>query len=59
MVKKAIRGEKCHANHRYTKTKEKAKDYCKNEKLLYNDYWDEKKLYTWPMSEKFPIKVFN
>ena len=59
MVKKAIRDEKCHANHRYPKTKEKATDYYKNEKLPYNNYCDENKLYTWPMSEKFPIKGFK
>ena len=38
MVERANRGKKCHANHQYPNTNEKAKDYDKNEKSSYHNY---------------------
>ena len=59
-VEKAIRGGKCHSIYRYAKANSKyMKDYDKNEKSPYRQYWDESNLYRWAMSQKLPVKNFK
>ena len=51
MVEKGIRGGVCHSIYRYTKANNKyMKDYDKNKKLLYLQYWDMNNLYGSVMS---------
>ena len=51
MVEKSITGEICHVIHRYViASKKYMKDYNKNNKSLYLQYWDVNNLYGWEMS---------
>ena len=48
IVEKCIRGGICHSIYRYAKANNKyMKDYDKNEKLSYIQYWDANNLYGW------------
>ena len=48
IVEKCIRGGICHSIYRYAKANNKyMKDYDKNEKLSYTQYWDANNLYGW------------
>ena len=60
MVEKGIRGGICHASHRYVKANNKyMKDDDKNKEWSYIKYWDVSNLYTWEMSQNFPVKKFG
>ena len=60
MVEKGIRGGICHSIYRYVKANNKyTKDYDKNEKLLYLQYWDVNNLYGWAMSQKLLLNNFE
>ena len=53
MVEKGIRGEICHAIHRYAKANNKyMKNYDKNMESLYLMYLDTNNLYEWVMSQR-------
>ena len=53
MVEKGIRGEICHAIHRYAKVNNKyMKEYDKNKELSYLKYWDVNNLYDLAMLKK-------
>ena len=48
IVEKCIRGGICHSIYRYAKANNKyMKEYDKNEKLSYIQYWDANNLYGW------------
>ena len=56
MVEKGVRGGKCHSICRYAKANNKyMKDYDKNKKLSYLQYWDVNNLYGWAMSQKLLV----
>ena len=60
MVKKCIRGGICHSIYRYAKSnKQYMKDYDKNKKSPYIQYWDVNNLYGWAMSQKLPANNFE
>ena len=60
MVEKCIRGETCHSIYRYAKANNKyMKDYDKNKKSSYLQYWDVNNLYGWAMSQKLPVNNFE
>ena len=60
MVEKGIRGDKCHAIHRYAKANNKyMKYYDKNIISSYIMYLDATNLYGWTMSQKLPINDFK
>ena len=53
---KGIRGGICHPIHRYAKANNKyMKDYNKNKELSYLKNWDVNNLYSWAMSQNFPV----
>ena len=56
MVEKGIRGEICHAIHRYVKANNKYMKYYKTKK---NRHWDVNILYGWAMSQKLPVYEFK
>ena len=57
---KSIRGEICHAIHQYAKANNKyTKDYDKNKKSLYLQYWDANTSYGWTMWQKLPVNNFE
>ena len=58
MVEKVIRAGVCHSIYQYAKAYNKyMKDYNKNKKLSYLQYWDENDLYGWSMSQKLPVNI--
>ena len=60
MVEKGIRGDKCHAIHRYAKANNKyMKYYDKNIISSYIMYLDATNLYGWTMSQKLPVNDFK
>ena len=60
MVEKGMRGAICHSIYQYTKAHNKyMKDYDKNKKSSYIQYWDVNNLYGWAMSQKFPVNNFE
>ena len=60
MVAKGIRGGICQASHRYAKANGKyMKDYDKNNKSPYRQYWDVNNLYGWKVSQKFSTNDFK
>ena len=60
MVEKGIRGGICHSIYQYEKINNKyMKDYHKNAKSLYLQYWDVNNVYGWAMSQKFSAKNFE
>ena len=60
MVKKEIRGEICHAIHRYAKANNKyMKSYDKNKESSYIQYLDTNNFYGWAMSQKLPVDSFK
>ena len=57
MVEKGIRGGICHSIYLYAKTNNKnMKDYGKNKKSSYLQYWDVNNLYGWAMSQNLPVR---
>ena len=60
MVEKGVRGEICHAIHRYAKANYKyMKSYDKSIESLYLMDLDANNLHGWAMSEKLPINGFK
>ena len=60
MVEKGIRGGICHSIYLYPKANSKyMKDYDKNKKSSYIQYWDINDLYGWAMSQKLPVSNFE
>ena len=60
IVEKGIRGGICHSIYRYAKANNKyMKDYDKNNKLPYIQYWDVSNLCGWAMPQKLPVKKFE
>ena len=60
MIKKRIKGEICHAIHRYAKTNNNyMKNYDKNIESPYLMHLDSNNLYGWAMSQKLPINGFK
>ena len=60
MVEKGIRGGICHSIFRYAKADNKyMKDYDKNNKWSYRQYWDVNYLYGRTMSQKLPVNNFE
>ena len=60
MVEKYIRGGICHSIYQYIKAINKyMKDYDKNKKSSYLQYWDVKHLHGWAMSPKLPVNNFE
>ena len=60
MVEKSIRGGICHSIYRYEKANNKyMKNYDKNKKSSYLQYWDVNNLCGWAMSRKFPVNNFG
>ena len=60
MVEKDIRGEICHAIHRYEKANNKhRKDSDKNKELSCLKYWGLNNLCGWAMPNKFPVDNFE
>ena len=60
MVKKGIRRGICNPIYRYTKANNKyMKDYDKNKKSSYLNYYDVNNLYGWTMSQKLPVNNFE
>ena len=55
IVEKGIKGEICHAIHRYAKTNKKyLKNYDENIESLYLMYLGANNLYGWAMSQRLP-----
>ena len=60
MVEKGIRGEICHARHRYAKANnEYMQNYDKNIESSYLMYLDANNLYGWGMSQKLHVNGFK
>ena len=60
MVEKGIRGEICHAIHRYAKANNKyTKDYNKSTTSSCLVYLDANNLYGWAVSQKLPVRGFK
>ena len=60
MIEKGIRGEICHAVHRYAKANNiYMKDYEENKESPYLQYWDVNNLYGRAMSQKLPVNNFE
>ena len=60
MVEKRIRGDICHATHRYAKANDKhMKNYNKNKESSYIQYLDANSFYRWAMSQKVPVDGFK
>ena len=60
IVEKEIRGEICHAIHRYAKANNKyMKDYNKDEEESFLEYLDANNLYGGAMSEPLPVDSFD
>ena len=60
MVEKGIRGGIWNSINRYAKTNNKyVKDYDKNKKLTYLNYWDLNNLHRRTMSQKLSVNGFE
>ena len=60
MIEQGIRGEICHAVHRYAKANNRyMKDYDESKESSYIQYLDVNNLYGAAMSEKLPINGFK
>ena len=60
MVEKGIRGKLCLAIHRHAKDNGKyMKEYGKNIKSPYFQYYDVNNLYGWTISQKLPVNNFR
>ena len=60
MVEKSVRGGICYSIYQYAKANNKyMKDYDKNRKSSYIQYWDVNNLYRWAMSQKLPVNNFE
>ena len=60
IVQNGIRGDICHAIHRYAKANNKyMKNYDKNKESSYIQYLDANKSYGWAMSQKLPVDGFK
>ena len=56
MARKGIRGRKCNSFYRYANRNNKyIKDYDKNKKSSYIEYWDVNYLYGLETSQKFSV----
>ena len=56
MLEKGIRGRICHSIYRHAKVNNKCmKDYDKNKKSSYIQYWNVNHLYAWAMLQKLPV----
>ena len=60
MLKKGIRGGRCHAIHQYARANNKyLKHYDKNKEFSYLKYSDINNLYDWEMPPKLPVNGFK
>ena len=60
MVEKGIRGEICHAIHRYAEANNKyMKNYDKNKESSFIEYLDANNLHGLAMSQKLPVDDFK
>ena len=60
MVENGIRGEICHATHRYAKANNKSmENYDENKESAYIQYLYANNLYGYPMREKFFVDGFK
>ena len=60
MAEEGIRGGMCHSIYQNAKAKNKyIKDYDRNKKSSYLQYWDVNNLYGWAMSQKFLVNNFE
>ena len=60
MAEKGIRGEICHAIHRYATANNKYMKICdKDIEWLYLEYLDVNDLYGWLLSQKLPVNCFK
>ena len=60
MLKKGIRGGRCHAIHQYARANNKyLKHYDKNKEFSYLKYSDINNLYDWEMPQKLPVNGFK
>ena len=60
MVEEGIRGEMCHAVHRYAKTDNKyMKNYDEKEESSFLQYLDANNLYGWAMEQNLPVGGFE
>ena len=62
MAKKWIKEGICHSNYQYARGNNKKieiKDYDKNKKSSYLQYWAVNNLYRWGMSQKYPVNNFQ
>ena len=60
VVEKGIRAWIWHAIHRYSKVNNKyMKNYDKNKKSSYIQYFDASNLYGWEVSQKLPVDGFK
>ena len=60
MVENSIRERICNAIHQYGKANNKyMKDYDKNKKSSYLNYWDVNNVYRSEMSQKLPVNNFE
>ena len=60
MAEKGITGGIPHSIYRYAKANNKyIKDYYKNKKSSYIQYWDVNNLYGWALSQKYPVYNFE
>ena len=60
MVEEGIRGDICHAIHRYAKAHSKyIENYNKDNESSYIQYWDKNNLYGWAISQKVMVNSFK
>ena len=60
MVEEGIRGDICHAIHRYAKANSKyIENYNKDNESSYIQYWDKNNLYGWAISQKVMVNSFK
>ena len=60
MVENGIKGEICHATHRYAKANNKyLENYDENKDLSYLQYLGASNLYGWEISQKLPVDCFK
>ena len=60
IVEKSIRGGICHSIYQYAKANNRyMKHHDKNKESPYLQYWDVNNLYSWAMSQKLPVSIFE